>query len=256
MCNPVSLQLRGLVPLRSQPGQLTAHKIVFTNSKNGWADIVPLEDVATPLGGSHGVLHVMSEEDLAKLDRIEVGYKKVLVSVRCYDASIVQAWAYKFKEPESNEKFKPTQRYIDIIAFGCEYHGVDAAYVAFLRSVPSVPRPHPEEYKTIEIPSGCADRYFSQLEFEALNNAFALDHVVFQFQACLEDDDTGIVLFKSLGLMGIDATLRYTQLAYDPLFPVVSSYEEMTPQHRAYVVDLFLQTSTNSDKYEVVGRLL
>jgi hypothetical protein len=91
MINPTSLSARDLMPLASAPAELLDHAIVF-GGKGGMASTVQ-----TPgKSGCHGVLHLISAENMAKLDLIEHGYDRVHTVALLYDGRRVEtATVYK-----------------------------------------------------------------------------------------------------------------------------------------------------------------
>eukprot|EP00899_Mesostigma_viride_P028238 jgi/Mesvir1/859/Mv17430-RA.1 len=72
MCNKIGMARRGLTSIRSWPARLHGYALLFT--LGGMATVEP-----HPGGTVHGVLHVISESDLAALREIEVGCQSIAV---------------------------------------------------------------------------------------------------------------------------------------------------------------------------------
>ena len=81
MMNPISLKGRNLVPLESRPAELLDHKIEWFGAE-GMATATP-----TPGESIHGVAHLMTEEDMLELDKIEMVYDRNEATCKYYDNS-------------------------------------------------------------------------------------------------------------------------------------------------------------------------
>ena len=71
MMNPISLEGRQLNPIKSVPAELLNFRLGFFGSM-GFASTRALEGASC-----HGVLHRMTDEDMKKLDKIEITYDRV-----------------------------------------------------------------------------------------------------------------------------------------------------------------------------------
>ena len=132
MINPKSFAARGLTSLDCKPAELLNHRIVFKGAL-GMAGVEEVENESF-----HGVLRVVSETDMKKLDAIETGYDRVTAYAKCYDGSTQTCTVYKFN-PDTMKQLHnghtegvdglPQERYLDIIIEGCKHHGVHADHI-------------------------------------------------------------------------------------------------------------------------------
>ena len=183
MTNMTALALRELTPISSQPAILKGHRMLFrgkggmaTAEKQGDYDILECDAQEYPFDCIHGVLHLLSGPHMKILDDFEGGYKRRTCQVMLYDGRTeVSAYVYKMdrtswkptisplkgfinsnnqtnrvvqydKAAVGIEHELPTERYLDIIAQGCESHGVDTNWVAFVRSHACIPRKDASEF--------------------------------------------------------------------------------------------------------------
>ena len=156
MTNRISIALRELAPISSRPAVLRGYRILFRGSggmasaeRDGEYELLDNDAKDYPFDGIHGVLHLLSEAHMKVLDDFEGGYKRKVCTVHLYDGRQVHAFVYQMNATEwaADQKHElPTERYLDIIAKGCEYHGADPAWVRFLRSHNCVRRKVPSEF--------------------------------------------------------------------------------------------------------------
>eukprot|EP00966_Prymnesium_polylepis_P245205 5672531-Prymnesium_polylepis.2 len=88
MMNNVSLNARGLFSLESKPAELQDHDII-SYGPLGMAGAVP-----APGKSFHGVLHKLTAEDMAKLDKIEMSVARRPGKARLYDRAFVDCSVY------------------------------------------------------------------------------------------------------------------------------------------------------------------
>ncbi|CAF4816255.1 unnamed protein product, partial [Rotaria sp. Silwood2] len=89
MMNPISLFLRDILPLMSYPAKCLNYKIVFRPSM-GMADIEPCSE-----GEIHGVVHLLSDEQMRRLDAIEAIYHRIVVNSINYQEQTHLVYIYK-----------------------------------------------------------------------------------------------------------------------------------------------------------------
>ena len=86
--NPQSLRNRGIHPISSSPAEIFGFDIKFSGTL-GFADAVPSEGASF-----HGVLHLVDSETMARLDALEIAYKRSFGQARLYDGTMVTATVY------------------------------------------------------------------------------------------------------------------------------------------------------------------
>lgn len=84
----------------------------------------------------HGVLYALSAADLQKLAASERGYRIGAVEVCTYDGRRTSAAAF-LSSPllQLWEPVPPLERYRALLLEGCDAHGLDAEYSAWLRAL-------------------------------------------------------------------------------------------------------------------------
>lgn len=151
------MALRDIQPLESHPALISNFKLEFLPS-SGMAEAVPEEGASF-----HGVVHKLTAEDMAKLDKIELIYEKRPSTVQLYDGSVIENVHVYCISEESRGKIMadhsgahklPTERYIDIIVLGCLHHGVAESHVDYLRGVKKQLRKDPAAFSTFDVPDG------------------------------------------------------------------------------------------------------
>ena len=164
MMNPVSLSRRGLVPKESHPARLLDFRLSFFGLL-GVAEAIP------EVGSSfHGVVHLMDEKDIAKLDNIERDYTKLEATAELYGNGIPESagtddstktiskrflTVFCYGRPGANVERNatvdrdPSERYIQIMVEGCRHFGVDPSYIEYLQNHPQLPRATPERFQVV-----------------------------------------------------------------------------------------------------------
>jgi hypothetical protein len=79
MINKVSLNNRGIVPIKSSPAQIYGYDLQFLG-RLGMATAL-----VNPEASFHGVLHLLTNTDMIKLDTIESGYHRLPGRCVMYD---------------------------------------------------------------------------------------------------------------------------------------------------------------------------
>ena len=288
MCNPVSLLLRGIQPVSgcSAAAVLRGYRLAF-HGEAGMADIQPAPSCdsadieASAASGSpyvdhfHGVLHLISEAHLAVLDRIEAGYRRIVVRVQLYDGSTQAAFVYQmYDTPQLQRHGLPSERYVDIISRGCQHYNVCSQYVRWLQSLPCVPRPQPSQLLALSLP--VQPRLFSLSELALCDGedgrelCIAVNGKVLQYvgepdeplpSSCCQS--TSPASFSAYAHMkaeyaGRDVTYLLSLMCYEPLFPVASCAAELSQHHRARIEDMYSRklACLASFSFEVVGALV
>jgi len=148
MMNPISLYLRDITSSISYPAKCPNYKMIFAGL-NGMADIE-----ACPETEFHGVVHLLSDEQMTRLDAAELTYQRIVVNSINYQGQSHLVNIYKMKI-NNHVRNLPSERYLDIIIKGCEYFKVQPEYINRLKDEQAVtPRRQPHTYRTFtDIPS-------------------------------------------------------------------------------------------------------
>lgn len=200
--NLVSLRAKGVEPRASARATLRGWRIAFDvphwfEHEGGVGNIHPAQ------GGGHevqGVVHECEETDLALLDAVESagdGYCRADVEVGTADGT-VRAMAYVGMPGYLDAACLPTRRYLNILVAGATRAGLEAPYVAMLRSHPT----HVEkDYPPFEPPAGDSP-VFDRASLASRPEYTALAGAVFDMSACRASLDRVKPLFG-----GKDTTL-------------------------------------------------
>jgi hypothetical protein len=263
MINPISLYLRDLTPLISYPARCSNHKRVF-RGPGGMADIE-----ACPEADFHGIVHLLSDEQMALLDGMELGYNRIVVNSINYQDQSHLVYVYKMKTDTVSTNL-PSERYLDIIIKGCEYYKVQPEYINRLKDEQAViPRKQPHMFQSFtDIPS---DALYSVEELAQHNGSDpsvplwisingkileysglpAVDHPDYEFQKRTSS------MFKSR-LGGREATHVMAKALYDPLYNLPLNENDLCEQHRAQIEhDWYNRMSYDQNKsyWKPIGRL-
>lgn len=244
MMNPHSMSARDLVPLKSWPCRCTGFIRQFWG-KMGMAEISEQEG-----GEFHAVLHELSDDDMRALDSMERGYIRKDIDCHLYDGTHIVGTGYQFDRAklQVNAARPPSERYVDVMVQGMEHHGCLKSAIDELRNTPhQTPRRQPAEYQTIEVPLECEDRVFTWEEVEKSNGLdenklrVVFNGKVMEFCEPAEVDAGKVSQRYQLELenAGTDVTHIGSKMMFDPLFPLVSSVEDMSPEHIAYNEDSY-----------------
>lgn len=133
MSRAIFCERRGMCPFTSRPGWLDGYRLVFDlpvgPGERGVANVTPEPAVRT-----HGVLHLLTPEELDRLDRSEgvhAGlYRRILVDVATEDAGLVPAYTYQSTWTSSGRK--PSARYLGLLVAGAREHGLPEEWLRFL----------------------------------------------------------------------------------------------------------------------------
>lgn len=132
--NPrVLRERRRITPLESVPGYLDDYRLVFNTRGFPWIEPAFANVQHAPGSRVHGVLHRLTGEQFARLDRYEwggVAYRHLEVDVAAYDGRRIRARVYSARYV-SREK-SPSCRYLALIREGARLSGLDEEYVRML----------------------------------------------------------------------------------------------------------------------------
>lgn len=299
MTNMTAMALRELSPISSQPAILQAHRMVFRGSggmataeKDGRYEVLDEYDSPEyPFSCIHGVLHLLSAPQMKVLDDFEGGYKRRKCKVLLYDGRTeVNAYVYQMDRAQwkpsltslQNNKPTikhelPTERYLDIIAQGCESHGVDPKWVEFVRSHKCVPRKSAYEFSSFSPSMTTATvPIIPWEEVRACNGLngtkmwIVINNKVLEFKG----DVTSFFpfgYFTKHKIGGTDFTVKFAKGFFEPKyiqghsnssgsggytnFSHVTSSAQLGNEHRAWVEDQFAcpPPALASSKWALVG---
>lgn len=263
MINPISLFLRDLRPLVSYAATAQDYKLVF-RSLGGMADI------ESSAGDTFdGVVHLMTETHMLELDKIEMSYRRV--PVKCIDYQNKSQVAYAYQMQSGNLPLGiPSERYLDIIVKGCEYHKVRQEYIDKLRNnQPVAPRRKLHELRSF--PNCPDDTYFTKEELAKHNGKdlsvpiwLAINGKILEHTGLPEKGEANyegqkrFVDFACERLAGRDGTSGMAKALYDPLYKLPLNDDDISEEHRAQIEDSYygmLYSSEHQNYWKVIGRL-
>mmetsp|Transcript_32959 Transcript_32959/g.77688 ORF Transcript_32959/g.77688 Transcript_32959/m.77688 type:complete len:153 (+) Transcript_32959:159-617(+) len=133
MMNPQKFIDRGMKPLESRP-VLCVDFVRRFWGKFGMAEIREQKGAEF-----HAVVHRMSLEDMAKLDKMERGYIRKDIVCFTYDGTRIVASGYQFDLATImfNGHTPPSERYLNLMVSGMEYYGCDPAAIQEMRATPT-----------------------------------------------------------------------------------------------------------------------
>ncbi|CAF4871022.1 unnamed protein product [Rotaria sp. Silwood1] len=263
MINPISIYLRDIIPLMSYPAKCPNHKIVF-RAPNGMADIE-----ACPEAEFHGVIHLLSDEQMSRLDAIEATYHRIIINSSNYQEQNHLVYVYK-RIVENQLICPPSERYLDIIIKGCDYYKVQSAYINRLKYEQEVvPRKHPHTFQSFtDIPE---DVFYSVEELAqhdgndpGLPLWLSINGKILEYSGLPPVDHPDYELqyrfypfFKSR-CGGREATYVMARTMYEPLYVISSNDNDLCVQHRAAIEDEFyhrINYVQNKKYWKLIGRL-
>jgi hypothetical protein len=263
MMNPISVTNRGIQPISSEPGELLHHKLGFFTSL-GFAEALPTTEENESF---HGVIHHVTEADMAALDKIEQNYERKIATARLYDGTMRQVSVYirqaeDIEKTRSEPKSIPKERYIEIMIVGARHYGVDENYIQFLQNLEQTPRPSPATYQTFDAPSPdgptltfedvykCDGSDGNQLFMTMGNKVIHVD---------LERDSKDFTDMQgSLTSISQIGELFMAKVEYDPKYGVPSQFSEVSAEQSAYCehnLCIYLTMRGMLEKYKTVAIL-
>ena len=263
MINPISLYLRDLTPLMSYPVTYVDHNVVY----RGQMGMANLE--ACPGATFDGVVHLLTKEQVDRLDEIEAFYNRVPVTCRNYQNQSQVAYAYQMKH-NSQPVGIPHERYLDIIIKGCEYYQVRPEHIARVRAEqPVIPRTAPAEFRSFaDMP---ADALYSLEELQKHNgddpslpiwisvNGRIIEHIGLP---PADDPDyelqKGFHAFARQKLAGREASGIMARTLYEPLYRLPLNDDDISAEHRAHIENHYFEmfsSQQNRNYWKPIGRL-
>ncbi len=259
MMHPLSMKNRRIHPISSSPAELFDFEIKFSGVL-GFADAIPSK------GSSfHGVLHLVDVETMARLDALEISYKRSEGQARLYDGTMVKATVYTKESYTSTQKNNPPQqRYLELLIEGARHFQVHEKQIKFLESHECVPRPKPQEFKSfVAAPAGAPLLSFEKdvSPFNGYNtpnlrlavNGKVLEVFVKEVEGPLFKNSLNF--FKQFGQR---VELALSRVMYDPKYGCPESLEECTRELSAYIehnLRHMSQVNASIDHWKIIGRI-
>eukprot|EP00899_Mesostigma_viride_P017097 jgi/Mesvir1/25389/Mv01428-RA.1 len=249
MCNRIGMARRGVNSLCQWPARLEGFRCSF--EIGGMATLMHAEGERM-----HGVLHELSPADASMLRESESGGNDMEeVQVIPYhpgggfDYAPELVWVFVFKgDVPSWRRTHPQERYIRIIAAGCQEVGVEASWIEWLTSLAVVEDRRPEDWLRIDDSvAGRSDGYchWSMDVVESYRGQEVVFVLGYPRQVVridyAPDDETG----RAFGLQlfsGRDITYRTCRNLYEPLLPDAPNPEDIQPVHRQWVESMIVET--------------
>ncbi|CAF1210938.1 unnamed protein product [Rotaria sordida] len=265
MNNPISLYLRDLYPIVSYPVVCPNYRVIF-RSPSGMADIE-----SDPGAEFHGVVHLLSNDEMARLDKMEGMYRRIPVNVIDYQGQSHLVYAYTMIIPNKTVGL-PSERYLDIIVKGCEYYNVQPEYINRLKQEQAlVPRKQPQEFQSFtDIP---IDAFFSTDELARHDGTdptlpmwICINGKILEYSGLPPADHPEyeerrrFYSFFQPRWGGRQADYGFAKGLYEPLYKIPLNEEDLSDEHRAMIEDLFItmiiKNSQNINYWKLIGRLL
>jgi len=267
--------MRGLTPSVSRPAYLTDYRLMFC-MKYGMAaaEKCPGQEI-------HGVLHRVTKEELAKLDKIETWYIRDLVELTCYEGrkekvtGKVMGSVYVLNpelvnnDPDLFNEYPPKERYMDILKEGAIKHGVDEAYINdVLGKTEFDPRKCKENWETFEKIAKDTNKEYETLPQMNLDDIkkkntenediifAALNNNVLRLDISEPCTHRGIIQSRDCDQLSYIVAAKWI---YDPLYGVPESYEDMGEDQRLAVEDWFIEfflVGDMVDRWSLVAKLI
>jgi hypothetical protein len=264
MINPISLYLRDLIPIISYPAVCPNYQLTFRGA-GGMGNIEPCSD-----GAFHGVVHLLSDEQMVRLDKMEGMYRRIVVNVVDYQDQSHLAYAYKM-DLDNPPIGIPSERYLDIIVKGCEYYNVRLEYINQLKHEQAVvPRKQPNAFQSfINVPSGV----FYPIDELARHNGsdptlplwVCINGKILEYTGLPPNDHPDYEqqrrfysFFQPLyGGRVVDHGMAKS--LYEPLYKLPLTEEDLCDEHRAMLEDTYLsmmvRNEQNKEYWKPIGRL-
>lgn len=246
MTHPMSCKGRNITPKESKPAVLIDYRLYFFGS-SGVAEAVP-----APGNSFHGVAHLLDKTSMERLDSFEIGYIRVPGTAITYDGTELAVQCYSRPAgTERSPKFDkyPTERYLDVIRTGCEYHGVQREHIEFLRRHEKQARPKPHQFLSLgktndDMP--CMTRTDIRECTENRERIMVtVNGKVFELFCHNKESLVWKVMsngpFQSLG--SFESEIVLSQVLFDPFYGVCLSLEDVSREHSAYIEDMHARFS-------------
>ena len=265
MTNPISLHLRDITPIVSYPVTCYNHQMVFRDN-NGMADI----DVCAG-ADFDGVVHVLPDEQITRLDVIEGFYHRMSIQVVDYQEQPHTVYVYKMNDTNEAANL-PSERYLDIIVKGCEYHNVRPDYINRLKhGQPVIPRKKPHDFKSF---TGTPQNIFYSEDELAQHNGsdhtcpfwVSVNGKILEYTPLPPKDHPDYELLKRFYAFlqprygGREVVDTLAKVLYEPLYKLPVNNEKMTEEHRAMIEDNYFDWAVKStaelNYWKPIGLLL
>ena len=263
MTNPISLYLRDIIPLISYPATCSDHRITFRT-------IAGIADVEACLGDEFdGVVHLLTHEQMIRLDSIEVFYHRIQVKSIDYQRRVHRVYVYQTNLSDQGTTI-PHERYLDMIIKGCEYYQVRSEYINRLRNNQAViPRRKPETFQSFTNIPG--DVYCSLDNLEKHNGSdpslplwICINGKILEYTGLPPKDhpdyefQKSFYTFFSQKLGGREITTLMARTLYEPLYKLPLNDGDICDEHRAQIEDHYYHTLAGSEEklyWKPIGRL-
>ena len=263
MINPISLYLRDLIPMLSYPATCIDHNVIY-RGEMGMADLE-----ACPSKTFDGVVHLLTKEQVGRLDEIEALYHRIPVTCRNYQNQSQVAYAYQMKHNNQPVGF-PQERYLDIIIKGCEYYQVRPKYIARVRAEqPVIPRAALAEFHSFtDIP---ADAFYSLEDLQrhsgddpSLPIWISINGKIIEYVGLPPVDHPDheaqkrFIAFTRRSFAGREVSGTMAKTLYEPLYKLPLNDEDISNEHRAHVENhcfKMLNSAQNKNFWKPIGRL-
>lgn len=263
MMNPVLLYLRELTPITSYPTRCSDYKLVF----RGMAGMADTEACA----GSkfHGIVHLLSQEQMARLVALELTYQRIVVNSINYQKQSQLVYVYQMSMINGPSN-PPSERYLDVIVKGGEHFKVHQGYLDQLREQQDViPRRQPHLFQSFgDVPT---DVFYSEEELAKHNGSdpslpmwISVNGKVLEYDGLSSEDDPNYeaqkrtFTFVKSRFAGREVVPLMARYLYEPMYNLVSSDNDICEQQRAEIEDDVygkLCSDSNKKNWKLIGRL-
>ncbi|CAB9522818.1 Gamma-glutamylcyclotransferase [Seminavis robusta] len=257
MMLPQSYEVRGFHPKQSQAAELLDYRLGFFSCQ-GFAEAIP-----SPGDSLHGVMHLVSIEEMRELDKIEAGYIRRLGKARPYgkDCSttneLVDVTVYCRPEGANKEEENkpPHERYLEILIAGAEHFGVDPNYIQFLKDHDRQPRTFPSQYLSFADPP--VGKRFTKFPNQPNDGSLlvCLNGKVIRISYPLDHEHRNF-FFNMVQKYGHHFEVGMSQIALDIKLGCIKDMKDCTPELSAYIEDRhyrFMKTNHDIKYYQVIG---
>lgn len=260
MMNPISLYLRDLIPLVSYPAICPDYQLIF----RGMADIEHC-----PGTQFHGVVHLLSEDQMTRLDKLEMGYNRLAVNSIDYQNKSRLVSVYQMKFTNSPISL-PNERYLDIMVKGGEYYKVQSEYLEQLKEQQDIiPRKQPNTFQSfVDVPT---DVFFNEEELAKHNGSdpslpiwICINGKVLEYNSTLADDhpyaerQKQMLSFLKTHLAGREVVPLIAKNLYEPMYELPTDGSNLCEQQRAQIEDELygrVITEWTKNNWKAIGRL-
>ena len=132
---------RGITWTRAQAGRAPGWRLVLDKpplvpGHESFATMIPAADAET-----FGVLYAITADDMAHIDLTEgvlIGnYRRIEIAVEPLQSADKPVRAFTLVSDEHAPELRPSARYMALLVEGAEEHSLPAAWIAYLRTVPT-----------------------------------------------------------------------------------------------------------------------